>query len=327
MNDLVIVWRINEHCNLTCPFCEYRRTLARSRSAANPDEVLAFGALLRDYQAQTQRRMLVSWLGGEPTVWPPLMDIAATFKHEYGLRLSLTTNGARLDSDAWLDHIITTYDQLTLSIDGLGARHDEYRLQAGLFERLHCIITQLCRRKTQTGSALLLRVNTILMRDNLTEFPRLCETLAEWGVNEVTFNALGSESCDAFHQQRHLSPSHIAWLQTQLPTLRERMAQHGLRVLGSTTYLDRLKRTAQNLAIPIADCHAGQRFWFIDERGFLAPCSFTTDSYGLALRELQSVNDLQQLPIRFAARKRQTMFAPCHDCMSTQVFGKFELGV
>jgi MoaA/NifB/PqqE/SkfB family radical SAM enzyme len=143
-------------------------------------------------------------------------------------------------------------------------------------------------------------------------------------VNEVTFNALGGESCNAFYQQHRLLPSHISWLQARLPTWRERLAQRGLRMLGGTTYLDRFMRSAQNLAIPIADCQAGQRFWFIDERGIIAPCSFTTDGYGVELRELHTADDLQQLPLRFVACKRQTMLAPCHDCPSTQVFGKFE---
>jgi MoaA/NifB/PqqE/SkfB family radical SAM enzyme len=178
MNDLVIVWRVTEHCNLACPFCEYRRTLARPRVTAKPDEVLALGALLRDYQAQSQRRVLVSWLGGEPLLWSPLQHIAETFKYEYGLQLGVTTNGTHLDMDALQRHIISTYDQLTISIDGMGARHDQYRLLSGLFERLRCAITQLHQRKIQTGSSLLIRINTILMRDNIEEFPQLCETLA-----------------------------------------------------------------------------------------------------------------------------------------------------
>ncbi len=98
-SDLVLVWRITEVCDLACPFCAYSRDLRRPRAAANPDDVLRFGALLGEYARAYRRNILVSWLGGEPLLWKPLLDLSHTFKHAFGLRVSVTTNGTALDSE------------------------------------------------------------------------------------------------------------------------------------------------------------------------------------------------------------------------------------
>ena len=47
--ELIIVWRITEICDLACPFCAYGRHFKnRQYAAANPGDVLRFGALADD---------------------------------------------------------------------------------------------------------------------------------------------------------------------------------------------------------------------------------------------------------------------------------------
>ena len=98
-SDLVLDWRTTEGCDLACPFCACSRDLRRPRAAANPDGVLRFGALLGEYARAYRRSILVSWLGREPLLWKPLLGLSHTFKHEVGLRVSVTTNGTALDSE------------------------------------------------------------------------------------------------------------------------------------------------------------------------------------------------------------------------------------
>src|SRR5438105_13158384 len=94
---LVVVWRITAACDLGCWFCEYNRQLRRPRPVARAEDVLRFGQVLADYADRSGRPLLVSWLGGEPLVWPPLIAVSRRFKHDYGLGLGLTTNGWQVD--------------------------------------------------------------------------------------------------------------------------------------------------------------------------------------------------------------------------------------
>jgi MoaA/NifB/PqqE/SkfB family radical SAM enzyme len=327
-SELVIIWRVTGHCDLDCPFCayacSYARSIERPRLAADPDQVTAFGALLRDYARQYNRDILVSWLGGEPLTWPPLMALTRAFKHEYRLRVSVTTNGIALKSSAMREHIAADYDQITISMDGVAQFHDHMRGTAGLYDQLCASIMSLAQLKARRGYGPLLRVNTILMRHNIHQLEPLCQALAECGVEELTFNTLGGRDRPEFFPDNRLLPEQVDWLRQELPQLRKRMAGLGLglRICGSPAYLDRVANFAAGNPVPVADCAPGQHSLFIDERGWVSPCNWTL-SDGVPLAQITSPASLQDLPGRLSARRQQNRLPACSDCMSTEVFGKF----
>lgn len=318
--DFLVVWRVTEKCNLACPFCAYDRSLSRARAVADPAAVLRMGRMLRD----SGRKTLVSWLGGEPFLWPPLLDVSRTFKREFGLQVAVTTNGLALRDERIREQLVDDFDQVTISIDDVGAAHDRLRGAPGLFDRLRRSLPALAELAAQRNSPLLVRVNTVLMHANLQAFEPLCRQLAEWGVAEVTFNTLGGRDRPEFFPSNRLTGPDAAWLRTELPGLRERLQARGLALRGSPAYLERILQLAQDETYPVADCNPGQQFLFIDERGLAAPCHFTVDGYGLPLENLRSAADLEALPALFWAQKQRQQLAPCLDCRSTQVFGKFE---
>lgn len=320
---LVLVWRVTEHCDLSCAFCAYSRTLRRPRRAIDPAQVLAFGQVLRDFAQHTQRPVLVSWLGGEPLRWPPLFEISRIFKTQFGLRLSVTTNGTALDSAAVRQQIVELFDELIVSLDGDAALHDMLRGQVGLFAQLEDSLAQLRRLGADANSSLALRVNTILMRDNVQEFETLCQTVAAWGARVITFNILGGRDRPEFYPAHHLLPEQWQTFVAALPGIRARLAPLGVTVLGNANYMQRLAATVHNQTLPITDCAPGAQFIFLDEAGTLAPCSYTTQGYGVPLSAIRSAADLSALPARFAAQQRAALQPPCYDCPSTQVFGKF----
>ena len=322
--ELVILWRITEHCDLGCHFCGYSRRLRRPRVSADPEQVAAFGALLKECAAISQREILISWLGGEPLLWPPLFDISRVFKHEFNLQIGVTSNGTVLRSETVRRRIVKDFDQLTISLDGPGAFHDQCRDAPGLYEQLQANITNLRELKARLGHGPRLRINTILMRDNIYTFEELCRTAAEWGVEELTFNALGGQDRPEFYPGHCLRSEEVEWFRQALPGIREQMARCGLTIYGSDRYLNRIASSAQGLSIPVYECGPGQTFLFIDERGYVAPCSFTVEGYGIHLSEIRTPHELlQQLPEQFGECKRDKMLSPCYDCLSTQVFGKF----
>ena len=321
---LVVVWRITEACDLSCWFCEYNRRLPRPRQVARAEDVLRFGAVLAEYAGSSRQPVLVSWLGGEPLVWPPLMEVGQRFKQDFGLRLGLTTNGWQLDKPGLLRHLAKTYDEVTVSVDGLAAAHDAGRGASGLFERLRLAVGALRALKNQHARGPKLRANTILMRSNLHMFETLCAELAAWGIEELTFNTLGGRPPGPGYLRERLLPDDLAWFCAALPDIRQRLARQGLRLLGSERYLSRLASSAAGQAVPVADCHPGVEFLFVDEHSRVAPCSFTPAEYGVNISDLQSAADVAQLPGRFANERRAAPLLACRDCHSTQVFGKFE---
>lgn len=177
---MIVVWRVTEACNLACPFCAYDRRLDRPRRHADPDSIRRFGGVLADYQRLTGDRVLVSWLGGEPLLWPPLTALSEHFAATLGLRVSTTTNGTTLADPAVRAHLLACHSELTISVDALGNDHDALRGWSGGFAQLRRSVGALARERDAT-SGLRLRANVVLTRDTIAAFGELCHDLAEWG--------------------------------------------------------------------------------------------------------------------------------------------------
>lgn len=320
---MIIVWRVTQSCNLSCPFCGFDRRLRRERRDADVDAVVRFGAVLSEYQRATGDRVLVSWMGGEPLLWPPLLELTEHFTRQLGVRVSATTNGTPLGSAVVRDHIIEHYSELTVSIDGLGTLHDDLRGWHGGFAHLRRMIPMLVTERLKRGCGPLLRVNVVLMRDTVGGFERLCSELADWGIDEITFNQLGGDDRPEFFAVHRLLPGQAEWLTANLPRVRTRLAPLGVRLGGAQGYLQRLLASAKGHRIPVDDCAPGERFLFIDELARVAPCSFSTRDYGIPLDEIDTWEALQQLPRRLSKARMASRAACCDDCHSTHVFEKF----
>jgi radical SAM protein with 4Fe4S-binding SPASM domain len=323
MKPLVIVWRVTEQCNLSCPFCAYDRTLDRPRRHADEQAIRRFGNVLAQWRKYSQSSVLVSWLGGEPLLWPALEGVTETFRRDHGLDISTTTNGTTLHLERVRRHLLEHYAELTLSVDALQAQHDSMRGRIGVFDNLRLGAVALAQERRSQGCGPVLRVNAVLMRSTIATFPSLCRELAEWGIDEITCNQLGGVDRPEFYPANRLVFQQVKDLMAQWPDLRDELAIKGVKLQGGEAYLRRLAATTQGQLLPVEDCHAGQQFLFITEAGVISPCSFTTSEYGIQVEEIQSVDDLLALPARFRQRQLARRALACEDCQSTQVCEKF----
>ena len=319
---MIVVWRVVDSCNLACGFCAYDKRLSFPRSQALPVDILRFAAVLAEHQTQTGDRVLLSWLGGEPLRWQPLQALTHAVRR-LGLEVSATTNGTTLGSRALRQHLCETYRELTISVDGFAAFHDPSRGWAGGFAKLRRWVPRLASEARALGSRLKLRANVVLMHQNVGAFAALCEELADWGIVEITYNQLGGRDRPEFYPQHRLTGADVDVLERALPAIRQSLASRNIMLIGGEQYLTRIRASAQGQRMPVSDCDPGQSFLFIDEKGQVSPCSFTTQDYGIDIGSLQSAADLAALPARFSLLQQAARSTQCDDCLSTQVCGKF----
>jgi MoaA/NifB/PqqE/SkfB family radical SAM enzyme len=319
---MIVIWRVTQRCNLSCPFCAYDRSSAWPRRDADPDVIRRFGILLAEYQHASRDQVLVSWIGGEPFLFPGLAEVTAWFS-ELGLGISATTNGTTLGSAEVRRQILAHYAELTISVDGIGSVHDDLRGWKGGYTRLRESVSEMAKAKREQGTGPRLRANIVLMRQTISAFESLCLELANWGIEEITFNQLGGRDRPEFYPMHRLLPEQAACLGNELPRLRARLANMGVCLKGADSYIGRIQASSRQESIAVANCRPGEQLLFINENGIAAPCSFTTGGYGVSLDELGSVAGLCELPERFARLRAHKRLAACQDCHSTQVFGKF----
>jgi len=281
--------------------------------------------VLADFQRVTGRRILVSWLGGEPMLWRPLAELTTSFVREFGLRVSATTNGSTLGSPDVRAHVLEHYAELTVSVDAVGRPHDDLRAWRGGFAHLRRSVGALAAEKARAGAGPLLRANVVLMRHTVADFPALCRELSRWGVEEITFNRLGGSDRPEFYPAHSLTLPQVRWLSAEVPVLRDELRRSGVALRGGPRYLERIEHSAAGRALPVADCHPGTEFLFVNEAGLVAPCSFTLDGYGVSVDSLRSAHDLGALAQRFRVARDRHRLLVCDDCPSTHVFAKFAL--
>jgi MoaA/NifB/PqqE/SkfB family radical SAM enzyme len=305
---LVVVCRVTTRCTLSCGFCAYDRSLPFMRSDADESVVLGLGASL----IQREGPAHLSLLGGEPFCWAPLPRVARELAAS-GLSLGITTNGVSLSGAAARELLLSCFDEVTVSIDGPGTTHDALRGWPGGFARLETALRELA------GGRPRLRVNCVLMHENVRQLPELCESLAAWGVDELTFNRLGGRDRPEFFAVHRLQPADLLWLSRALPELQREFAPRGLAIRGTRGYVTRLLELEQGVSVSIDDCSPGERFVFVDERGTAAPCHFTLEQYGVPT----DATTLGALPETFRRLRGCGRANACLDCQSTQVFQKF----
>lgn len=319
---MIVLWRITTRCNYACGFCAYDRRLPFARSEVGEAEARRFGALLGEWGAARGRRVLLSWLGGEPLLWRPLLPLSAELAGP-SLAISATTNGSTLHRAEVRAAILRSFAELTVSLDGPSAAHDRLRGAVGAFARVEAGVRALAAERRASEAALRLRANVVLMRDTIDHLAQTCEALANWGVDEITFNQLGGRDRPAFFPAQRLGPADIDRLADCLPGLVAGLATRGVRLCAHPTYLSRLHASALDRAMPVADCQLGREFLFVDEHGVVSPCSFSGEAYGVPIASVRTVADVDALHARFADRYAAARCAACDDCPSTQTFAKF----
>ena len=248
--------------------------------------------------------------------WPRYSALARA----RGLAVSTTSNGTTLQQPHVRADVLDHLDELTLSVDAIGATHDRLRGWPGGYRRTLDAIERLARERAATGSALRLRANIVLMRSTIDAFAALTAQLAAAGIDEISFNLLGGRDRPEFHAIEAVRSSAFERFLQRLPEVRAELARSGVTLIGSTDYEVRLRSAVRGQPWPVADCAPGTQFLFVDELGRVAPCAFTGADYGIPIEQIDA---LAALPAQFRAARSRQRAVVCSDCPSTQVCGKF----
>jgi len=159
----VVIWNLIRRCNLTCKHCYSISGDVDFPGELSTDEVFKVMDELRDFRVPV---LILS--GGEPLM---RRDIFAISERAKAMRfyLGLSTNGTLIDA-ALADRIRDIgYDYVGISLDGIGATHDQFRRQQGAFEKALTALRLLRDRDVKVG------VRFTMTEDNADELPALLD--------------------------------------------------------------------------------------------------------------------------------------------------------
>ncbi len=261
---------ITKLCNARCDFCDYWQTKHEER--------------LSDYTPVIKKiNPLVTVItGGEPMIRKDLPDIVRQVKScSIFIFTSMVTKGDFLTEEKTAELFDAGMDQIAVSLDFPGEKHDTYRGIPGLWKKLSETLPELSERFPKKNLVL----NTIIMEDNLDEVIDIAKKAKEWGISISfsSYSVMKTNNEDHFVKKEALS--RVNDLVEELISLRKKWKG---TILSTEYYLREIPGYFERGTVP--DCLAGINQVHVTPSGHLKRCSempvaahytdYTPDLYG-----------------------------------------------
>lgn len=171
----IVVWNITRTCNLRCIHCYADSAAQQYAGELTWEQCCAVIDDLADYDVSA---LLLS--GGEPTVHPHFMQLLE-YATQRGLKTTISTNGTRITPEMAHRFKEIGVAYVGISLDGIGAVHDQFRGVAGAFESAVRGF-DLCR---QAGQKTGLRLT--LTKNNAESIEQILDFIDEHDIQRVCF--------------------------------------------------------------------------------------------------------------------------------------------
>jgi MoaA/NifB/PqqE/SkfB family radical SAM enzyme len=153
------------NCNCSCQNCYQKDGFYQSRNGIiTPPE---FEKILGDVKKNFWIKPLIHFFGGEPLLNPYFREILK-IAEKYNFKCSLTTNGTMLQNN--LDEIAKSekLNQINISLDDIGEKHDRLRGFPGLFNKTISAIKKIREMEAELRirKRKIINVNCVISLEN-----------------------------------------------------------------------------------------------------------------------------------------------------------------
>ena len=171
----ITVWNITRTCNLRCVHCYSDSNATQYPGELNWEQMQEVVADLAAYKVPS---LLLS--GGEPMIHPRFFDLVDLASSQ-GLKLTISTNGTLITPEKAAKLKAANVAYVGISLDGIGAIHDEFRRKEGAFDAA----VRGFRHCHEVGQKTGLRLT--LTRHNVENIRQILDFIEEQEIQRVCF--------------------------------------------------------------------------------------------------------------------------------------------
>lgn len=279
--EVTLLWALRSPCDLGCRYC-YFGTIEehRNRPAIEPGQlshlsrddlsaahVLAFA---RSLAGSAVRRVFLA--GGEPLIWPPILDLISVLT-DAGVQVVVCTNGIALNRPGITDALVALgVAAVSVSLDSTDpVYNDTWRPSRNGKNGWQQVITGMAsllaardgRRRPRVG------IYSVITRQNLADIVAVPQMAAEIGCDYAVPQPISLPGDHPLHPELSLTSDHI-------PELRERFAM--LRSAGLPLWIPAGSYPAQVASAVgsptglVHGCFGGRTLFFIEPDGSIWDC-------------------------------------------------------
>lgn len=168
-------------CNARCLMCDIWKANAEARTLS----VDQIRSLLPDLKRLGTERVVLS--GGEALMHPNLFTMTQLLR-DLGIRITLLSTGLSLERCA--DQVAEQIDEVTVSLDGTPALHDQIRNIPRAYERLAAGV----RAVRSKSAKVRITGRTVVQRINFRALPEIIDTARAAGLDQISFLPVDASS-------------------------------------------------------------------------------------------------------------------------------------
>ncbi|SBT40773.1 radical SAM protein [Micromonospora narathiwatensis] len=219
MTGVSLLWALRSPCNLGCRYCyfgtieEHREAMPAqpgvlSHLARNDLDLATIAAFVQTLPASRVERIFLA--GGEPLIWPPIMDVVAGIRAA-GVQVVLCTNGIPLNRPELVEAILATgVDAVSVSLDSADAGYnDRWRPARNGVHGHRDVLAGIQALITARGGDRSPRVGiySVITRQNIDAVTETAALAARLGCDYFVPQPIALDPEHALHQQLSLTPS------------------------------------------------------------------------------------------------------------------------
>ena len=236
-------------CNCRCKQCDLWKINAGSEQSLS----IAQGKKVIDkLWSWLGSNFYLTFTGGEPLLHKDKLFQLIKFASSKGIKTSLVSNGTLINQKTAKELINSGVSNVIISLDGIEEKTHDYlrgvKGVGGKAKKAICLLNEL--RINQTPK-IDLKINTIPMKQNLAELPKIVAWAKKIGVDGVSFSALSSK---ASFGNKIYNPSwwHDYFLWPDYKKLAKTvdklilMGKKGFPLLNEMSYLENCKKYYKN---------------------------------------------------------------------------------
>ncbi|GAA4198144.1 hypothetical protein GCM10022252_48090 [Streptosporangium oxazolinicum] len=278
---ITLLWSLRSPCNLGCPYCyfgtiEEHRVKAPaqagqlshlSRADLSVKEVFAFARTLGD---SAVGRVFLA--GGEPLIWPPLIDLIAVLKAAE-IEVVVCTNGIPLNRPDVVDGLLSYgVEAVSVSLDSADPGYnDRWRPSRNGMDGWDQVITGIRALVERRAERVHPRIGlySVVTRLNIPQVVEVAKLAANLGCDYYVPQPVALERTHRFHDELSLRPEDVVPLREAFAELYE----SGFSLsLPRSTFPGQVVSTILHETGTVADCFGGHRLRFVQPDGSVWDC-------------------------------------------------------
>lgn len=170
-----LFWECTLNCNFRCKHCGSNAGERVYKDELSTKEIKkAFKEIAEDYDA---KKIMIAITGGEPLIRKDIFEVMG-YANGLGFSWGMVTNGYLLDEGRADKMKESGISSVVVSIDGLGATHNDLRQKKGAYGKAIEAVKILAKKDFLKS----LQITTTLNRQNFSELEKMYETFVPLGI-------------------------------------------------------------------------------------------------------------------------------------------------